>query len=106
MFGLIIHYFYLISSLSGGRFYVVNTRDNEILRNVKNIDFNKASDNNLSDYKDGFEMRIFQSRKYKKFQNFIKNNPELWKDANEITKQTLINFLQFQYSKNSMLEER
>ena len=106
MFGLIIHYFYLISSLSAGRFYVVNTRDNEILRNVKNIDFKKASDNSLADYKDGFEMRIVQSRKYQKFQNFIKNNPELWKDAKEITKQTLINFLQFQYNRNSMLEER
>ena len=85
---------------------MVNTRDNEILRNVKNIDFKKASDNSLADYKDGFEMRIVQSRKYQKFQNFIKNNPELWKDAKEITKQTLINFLQFQYNRNSMLEER
>ena len=109
MFGLIIYYFYLIPSLSVGRFYILNTRDKEILRpsrrEVKTIDVTKAIDNSVADYKESFEMRIFQKRKYQKFQNFIKNNPELWKDANEITKQSLINFLQFQYRKNSKLEE-
>ena len=109
MFGLIIYYFYLIPSLSVGRFYILNIRDKEILRpsrrDVKTIDVTKAIDNSLADYKESFEMRIFQNRKYQEFQNFIKNNPELWKVANEITKQSLINFLQFQYRKNSELEE-
>ena len=113
MFVLIIYYLYLITSFSGGRFYIVNvnTRDNERQErhrpssgDGKNIDFHKASDNSLADYKDGFEKRFFQ-RKYQKFQNFIKNNPELWRDTNEITKSYLINFLKFQYRRNSMLKD-
>ena len=107
MFILIIYYLYLITSFSGGRFYIVNTRDNERHRpssgDGKNIDFHKAIDNSLADYNDGFEKRFFQ-RKYQKFKNFIKSNPKLWKDANEITKKSLINFLQFQYRRNSMLQ--
>ena len=89
----------------------MNTRDSEILRpsrrdrDLTNIDLNKAIDNSLADYSEGFEMRIFPNRKYQKFQNFIKNNPELWRDADEITKRNLIDFLQFQYRRNSMLEE-
>lgn len=112
MFSLIFCYFYLIATISAGRFFIVNNWDNEIQESsdtdVKKIDLNKAIDNSLADYSeynDAFEKRIFQTRKYQKFQNFIKNNPELWRDADEITKRNLINFLQFQYRRNSMLEE-
>ena len=107
MFGLMICYSYLIStSFTARRFYIV---DDEILRPSKkdatNIDFNKPIDNSEADYKDAFEMKIVHRRKHPKFQNFIKNNSELWKDANEITRQTLIKFLQSQYRKKSMLGE-
>ena len=102
---LIIYYFYLITCPSGGKFFIVNTNDNRpSSRDVKNIDFNEASDNSLADYNDDFEKIYFPRRKFQKFQNFIKNNPELWKDANEITKSYLINFLKFQYRRNSMLK--
>ena len=112
MFGLIIYYFYFVANLSAGRFFLVNHRDSAIQESSdsdeKDFDFNKAIDNSLADYSeynDAFEKRIFQTRKYQKFQNFIKNNPELWRDADEITKRNLIDFLQFQYRRNSMLED-
>ena len=56
MLGFIIYYFYLISSLSIGKVYIVNTSDNERhrpnRRDMKNISYDKAGDNSLADYSD------------------------------------------------------